>query len=228
MFLPRLNLKTGSKGIIFFTLPEWNWAKSVFSFEKNFSFLNVKIKYDTRGLICGPVLGAPMLGILMEVLKRLGISQLIGMGWVAKIGQKVRIEDLFIPCKAYSLEGTTKMCFRNKRVFFPEKELYQWLTNKLKDRKIDYKSGNILSIDAPFIFEKNEQIIKKWENKVDCVDMETSCFFSLGEFLNIRTVALHFITDEIGSFKHTRSEEKIRKYRQNLIDIISDFFGYEF
>lgn len=228
MFLPRLNLKTGSKGIIFFTLPEWNWANNVLSFERNFSFLNVKIKYDARGLICGPVLGAPMLGILMEVLKRLGISHLIGVGWVAKIGPRVDIEELFIPCKAYSLEGTTKMYFRNKSVFFPERGLYRWLTNKLKAKKIDYKLGNILSIDAPFIFEKDEQIIKRWERKVDCVDMETSCFFSLGKFLNIKTVALHFITDEVGSFKHTRSEERIRKHRENLIDIISDFFGHEF
>lgn len=227
MFLPRLNLKTGSKGIIFFTLPEWNWAKNVLSFEKNFSFLNVKIKCDTRGLICGPVLGAPMLGILMEMLKRLGIEKLIGIGWVAKIGQNVEIEDLFIPYKAYSLEGTTRMYFGSKKVFFPDRELYTWLTSKLEESKIDYKRGNLLSVDAPFIFEKNEQIIKKWKQKVECIDMETSCLFGLGTFLKIKTVALHFVVDEVGVLKRERSEGKVKNYRKTLEKILREFLQNE-
>lgn len=227
MFLPDLNLRTGPKGIIFFTLPDWNWARNVFFLEKSYSFLNIKIRYDTQGLICGPVLGAPMLGILMEVLKKLGIEKIIGIGWVAKIGQNVEIEDLFIPCKAYSLEGTTKMYFGNKRVFFPDRKLYIWLTSKLKETKIEYKRGNLLSVDAPFIFEKHEQIINKWKQKVECMDMETSCLFGLGKFLKIQTVALHFVVDEVGVFKNIRSEEKIKNYRKFLEKILKEFLQNE-
>lgn len=227
MFLPSLTFKTGYKGIIFFTLPEWNWAKDFFSLEKSFTFLNVKIKYDKNGLICGPVLGAPLLGILMESFKKLGIKQIIGVGWVGKIGQKVQIEDLFFPYKAYSLEGTTKMYFPKRKVFFPDKELYRFLKQRLKEGKISYKPGKILSVDAPFIFEKNEQIINKWKQKVECIDMETSCLFGLGEFLKIKTAALHFVIDEVGIFKNTRFEEKIKIYRKAVGKILKEFLYHE-
>jgi len=132
MFLPKLKIKTGKRSVIFFTLPEWNHAKEKILTGKNVSFLNLQIKYNEKSLILGPVIGASFLSIVLEVLKSLGIEEIIGIGWAGKLSVKINRGDLFLPLKAYAKEGTSNFYFPKKRVFNPDKTLRKDLKRKLK------------------------------------------------------------------------------------------------
>ncbi|WP_038057266.1 hypothetical protein [Thermodesulfobacterium hydrogeniphilum] len=229
MFLPKLDLKTGSRAIIFFTMPEWNFAKTFLNFKNSYTFLNINLKYDEKSLIAGPIIGAPLLSIFLEILKNLGIKEIIAMGWAGKFkSSSLKIGDLFLPIKAYSLEGTSKFYFTNKKVFLPDKEITEKLKKELKNIELCFKKGSIISVDAPVRFEKNRDLIQKWDQKVEAMDMETSALFSIGSSLQIKICVLHFIIDEIGKFLNLRSEKMIKEKREKLLKIWRRFLNYEF
>lgn len=226
MFLPKLKIKTGSRAVLFFTLPEWNYAKEKIFMKKSINFLNLQIKYNERALILGPLIGAPFLSIILEILKFLGIKEIIGIGWAGKINFRLNLGDLFLPIKAYSLEGVSKFYFPKKKVFFPDKNLLEKIENKIKERKLQIKKGNILSVDAPFVFEKEKEYIKKWEKRVEALDMETSAFFSVSESLQLKVIALHFIIDEVGKFFQKRPE-RLKIKRERIFELLKEFLEYK-
>lgn len=226
MFLPILKIKTGKRAIIFFTLPEWNYAKEKIISGKSVNFLNLRIKYNEKSLILGPVMGASSLSIVLEVLKSLGIEEIIGIGWAGKMSFKINRGDLFLPVKAYTMEGVSKFYFPKKRVFYPDKNLFKKLEKEMIKREISFKKGNILSVDAPFIFERKKEFSEKWRKKAEALDMETSALFSISKSLQIKVIALHFIIDEVGEFFKKRPEE-IKIIRQKLFEILKEFLDYK-
>ncbi len=229
MFLPKLNIKTGKRAIIFFTLPEWNFAKNYLKLQNSSSFLNINLKYDERGIIAGPLIGAPVLSFLLELLKTLGIEEIIGVGWAGKFKEaSLDLGDIFLPVKAYSLEGVSRFYYPTKSVFSPDKGFLKKLEEELKKEHLFYRKGNIVSVDAPMRFEKDKNLIKKFNQKVFAMDMETSAFFSVSSSLQIKGVVLHFIIDEIGETIVKRPEKIIREKRKKLIKIIERFLNYEF
>ncbi len=223
MFLPKFKITTGLRAIIFFTLSEWNKAKEKFLMFKRGNYLNVQFRYNDKGLILGPLIGSPFLGIILEILKNLQIKEIIGFGWAGKLNPKIGIGDLFVPVKAYSLEGTTKMYFSKRKVFYPDKNLLLKIEKKLKQKGVEYKKGKILSVDAPFIFERKKEFFEKWNKRVEAMDMETSALFSLSESLQIKSLALHFITDEIGKICYEIPKEKILPKREIIWGILKEF-----
>jgi len=227
MFLPKLKIKTGKRSVIFFTLPEWNHAKEKILTGKNVSFLNLQIRYNERSLILGPVIGASFLSIILEVLKSLGIEEIIGIGWAGKLSFKVNRGDLFLPLKAYTKEGVSKFYIPKKRVFYPDKALFKKIEKEMIKREISFKKGNIISVDAPFVFEIKKELLEKWKNEAETLDMETSALFSIGKSLQIKVMALHFIIDEVGKFFNKRPEEEIKIKRQKVFKILKDFLDYK-
>jgi purine-nucleoside phosphorylase len=227
MFLPKIKIKTGKRGIIFFTLPEWNHAKEKILTGKKVSFLNLQIKYNEKSLILGPVIGASFLSIILEVLKSLGIEEIIGVGWAGKLSFKVNRGDLFLPFKAYAKEGVSKFYIPKKRVFNPDRALFKKIEKEIIKRGISFKKGSIISVDAPFVFERKKNLLEKWKNKIEALDMETSALFSIGKSLQIKVMALHFIIDEVGKIFKKRPEEEIKIKRQKVFEILKDFLDYK-
>ncbi len=226
MFLPKIDIKTGSRAVIFFTLPEWNYAKKLFYAEKETKFLNLQIRYSKKYLILGPLIGAPLLSIVLETLKTLSIEEIIGVGWAGKMGHKVSLGTLFLPEKAFSLEGVSRLYFPRKKVFYPDKNLVKRIEKKLNKKGIPFQKGRILSVDAPFVFERNEKYLNCWKDKAEAMDMETSALFSVGKSLQMKVMALHFIVDEVGKFLSKRPEEEISEKRKKLFEVLKDFLDY--
>ena len=226
MFLPDLKIKTGSRAVIFFTLPEWNYAKNKLFMNKKVGFLNLKIRYNKKALILGPLIGAPLVGIVMEVLKSLEIKEIIGVGWAGKVNPRLIKGDLFLPTKAYSLEGVSRFYFPKKRVFYPDRNIFEKVEKEIAKR-ISFKKGEILSVDVPFIFEKEKMHLYKWKNKIEAIDMETSALFSVAHSLQMKVMALHFITDEVGIFSRERPEEEIKIKREKVFEVLEDFLDYK-
>lgn len=226
MFLPEIHIKTGSRAIIFFTLPEWNYAKKFIFMKKGKRFLNFEIRYNEKALILGPLIGAPLLSIVLEVLKSLGVKEIISIGWAGKIDFKLNLGDLFLPEKAFTLEGVSRLYYPGKRVFYPDKAILEKFEEKLKEREIIFKKGSIVSVDAPFVFERNSKYLDSWKNKAEALDMETSALFSVGKSLQMKVMALHFIVDEVGKFFSKRPEKEIKVKREKIFEVLKDFIEH--
>ncbi len=230
MFLPEVGIKTGKRAIVFFTIPEWRFAVHFLGLKSSLKYMGVSIKYNENGLVAGPVIGAPALALFLELLKKLEIKEVLALGWAGKFkGSTLKIEDLLLPEKAISFEGTSKFYYSNKKkVFFPDKELKKRLEKELELGGIPFKKGSILSVDAPIAFEKREELINRFEKKVDAMDMETSCLFAVSASLQIKTCVLHFIIDEVGRVFKNRQEKRIKELRKRLLKVWKGFLEYEF
>jgi purine-nucleoside phosphorylase len=198
MFLPWGFFKSAfdnvDKAIICFPLPEFYFLKKFLNPEKILNWLNFKFFKMDKTLIIGPVIGAPATALLIEILKDLKVKKILGIGWAGSLRKEIKPGSLFFCEKAYSMEGTTEFYFKRKKVFFPSSELLKKFKKELKN----FIKGNLVSIDAPFVLERNQELQKNLEKKFHAVDMETSAFFGVSQYYGIQNFIIHFVTDNIG------------------------------
>ncbi|NPA39677.1 MAG: nucleoside phosphorylase [Thermodesulfobacteria bacterium] len=221
MFLPKLNIPKVEKAGIFLPLPEWKYAEKFFKLEKKTRFLNIQIKYSEKFLIAGPLIGAPVVPLLLKILKDTGVKEVFVLGWAGTF-QPELLGEVFLPEKALSKEGTSKF-FSKKRVFAPDPELFVKLMNCLKSKNIKFYQGKVLSTDVSLCFFPEK--IKSLPDNVLAIDMETSAFFSVGKYLQMKVVVLHFIIDAVGSWLSVRPEDKLREKREKVLLVMKELLS---
>lgn len=224
-YLPKI--QTGKRAILALVLPEGIFLQKNLNWKKSFKWLNFNISYNEKALLLTPVLGAPALALALELLKQMEIEEIIALGWVGKISKKLNIGDFFLPKKAYSLEGTSKIYQKSKRCFFPENEFLKKFKNLLKQEGINFKEGSLLSTDAPWVLERSFNFFKKWLNKVEAMDMETSAFFAVCKTLGLKGVALHLVSDEVGKISKKEASNILCEKRKKLIGLWESFLNQE-
>ncbi len=219
MFLPKLGFAEVKKAIIFSPLPEWNYFSQKFDFIDSVKWLNIFLKRVNKDVIFGgPLISSPTLALLIELLKEKGISEVLFVGWAGKSPYgSLEIGDLFIPEKAFSLEGTSKLYYKRKKVFKADRDFLLNLERFFKISNIPFKIGKILTVDAPHVVEKNLSDFKLLLNKAQAMDMETSALYAVSAYYNIKALSLLFITDEIGKTLSKRPESKLKTLREKLL-----------
>ncbi|MGC9141971.1 MAG: hypothetical protein ACP5IN_06450 [Caldimicrobium sp.] len=225
MFLPSINFSEVKRAVLFSPIPEWNYFSKGFPSLKITNWLNINFRELKKGiLICGPLLSSPILAILMETLKEKGLKEILFIGWAGKNPYgDLEVGELFIPQKAYSLEGTSKFYYKKKKVFTPQKDFFFKIKKTLTNYEIPFKTGNILTVDVPHIVEKKLKEFKLFFKKAQAMDMETSALYAISFYYNIKALSLLFITDEIGKTFSFRPESKLKLLREKLLSFLRDF-----
>lgn len=225
MFLPSVKFSEINKAVLFAPIPEWKYFSTKFQFLNSTTWLNINFIEVTKGvLFCGPFLSSPVVALLIEILQEKGLKEILFIGWAGKSPYgSLEVGDLFLPIKAYSLEGSSSFYFKKKKTFYPEKNYLFKIKKSFKKYKILFKSGNILTVDVPQIVEKKINDFKLLLNKVQAMDMETSALYAVSSYYGIKALSLLFITDEIGKTSTKRPETKLNLLRINLLNFLRDF-----
>lgn len=162
-------------------------------------------------------LGAPSAVLSLERLIRSGAKEIILLGFCGSLQAEYRIGDVISITKAFSEEGTSKHYFPRKKCFFPSLALKKRIENALRDSQCLFKTGSLVSTDAPYR-ETQSWLAINQRRKIACVDMEASAVFALASFYNIQAAALMIISDELWSgvwkkgFRDSLLKNKIKKY----------------
>lgn len=231
MYWPQVKIEQVDKAIIFFTLPEWQYFRKLFSEKRKIKWLNIDFSFLKEGaLLIGPLLSAPQLALVLEFLVQRGIKSLFALGWAGKTPHSnLALGSLFLPTYAYSLEGTSKFYFKNKKIF----TLNQYITSKIKEifllYSIPFSEGKILSVDVPTVVEKRLDEFNLYLREFSAMDMETSALYAIGEYYNLKVAAVHFITDVIGSSESKLPSEGMNRGREALLLFFKHFIckGYD-
>ncbi len=225
MYLPPPKIGFCERAIFFFPMPEWMYFSKAIKGEENFRWLNVHFKRVFRGaFIIGPLFSSPQVAFILEVLKEKGLREVLSFGWAGKtLESPLKLGDLFIPIKILSLEGTSRAYFSGKRVFKPDILRLKETERRFLDLGLSYKKGALLSVDAPWILERNPLKYQRILSKVLACDMETSAFLGVSEFYRISALSLLFITDQIGQLSSLRPERVFSKIREKLLKYFLDF-----
>ncbi len=207
---PNPGFSSAPWAVVVATLPELRIVKDYFAPSKKIELLSFKLFLGNRVTVAGPVLGAPQAAILLENLKVAGASHIVFLGLVGSLSPKIPLDALFLPEKAFCLEGTSKFYARDRREFFPDASLLSELRRSLEDLDLKFSSGSVVSVDSPY----RMHLLKEWTGRAEAVDMETSAVFSCAEAIGLRAVALHIVSDD--ETKRVPMRSILRRRRESL------------
>jgi len=162
--------------------------------------------------------GAPLAVIWLERFVVSGTEEILILGFCGALHSKSKTADPVIITEATSEEGTSRHYFPRKRIFHPSASLSQTVRQTLQARSLPYRTGSLVSTDAPFRETKSwlEQQRKK---RLGFVDMEASAVFAMAEFHGIQAAALMLVTDNLSEAKH-----KIHFKHPRLIKNVQNYF----
>jgi uridine phosphorylase len=146
-------------------------------------------------------LGAPAAALVLETLIESGAKDIILLGFCGSLSNRFEIGDPVSIAGAHADEGTSRHYRPRKRAFFlPSAGLKDGLERALRGRGLGFKTGEIVSTDAPYR-ETRSWLEKSRRRGAEVVDMETSAVFALAESRGVRAASLQIVGDELGSGK---------------------------
>ena len=198
-----------SRGVIYNHLKKINKREIDLGFGRLF-FLKDKI-------VAFQSVGAPAAVLLLEPLIVSGATKIIILGFCGSLNPSYKALEAVTITKSFSEEGTSSHYFNRRRLFHSSSLLRKEIEQNLTKKKLPFKTGTIVSTDAPYR-ETKSWLTKKQKNKIDLVDMETSAVFALAEFYRVQAAALMIISDELFSIKWRhkftsfRLDKKVKEY----------------
>ena len=162
-------------------------------------------------------LGAPLAALALEPLIASGVKQIILLGFCGSLCETFAIADTVSISQALSEEGTSRHYFSKKRAFPASPALKKHLEGILSALGLPFKTGTIVSTDAPF--RETKSWLRKHQNRgAELVDMETSAVFALAKFHGIEAASLQIVSDELWSgkwnpgFSSSALENRVKDY----------------
>jgi len=172
----------------------------------------------------GPLLGAPMAAILLEILAASSVKRLFLSGVCGSISPGIEIGDLFIPLEGISEEGTSKAYEPGIYPPIPSSVMLETLKNGLRGSSLVFKCGNVWTTDAPFR-ETPSKIAHFREQGADAVEMEFSALAVVSRFLGLEFAAMFVVSDECfhDTWKRGFGSQVLLKKFKALIEVIAGF-----
>ena len=146
-------------------------------------------------LLAGPVLGAPMAGMVLEILSRRGTGRILSLGLCGSLQPGLAWGDIVQPLSAFSEEGVST-CYPVEGPVSADPDLSATLTDLLNKKDVPFQAGKVWTTDAPFR-ETKEKITARAAAGELAVDMETSAVMTVARFREIAWAGLMVVSDEL-------------------------------
>jgi len=233
VFLPAFPwrvFKDCKRAVVIFPLPELKFFIKAFSLKKETSWMGFSFYRQAQDkadfVVIGPVLGASALSFVIILLSEAGIKEVLAVGWAGTTKPAKRVSQIFLPTKALSFEGISRLHF-SENTSWPDLELLSTLKEFLEKARASYEEGAILSTDFPFFFEDlaRKTFFSLEFPEVKALDMETSALFTLSRHFGIKSCALHFIIDKLGLTSHKLFHKELDLLRKKLFSAIKKFLS---
>ncbi|MDR2200433.1 MAG: hypothetical protein LBR53_13485 [Deltaproteobacteria bacterium] len=140
--------------------------------------------------LAGPVLGAPMAVMALEILSGGGAEELLFSGYAGSLRADLRPGSLFLPERALSTEGVSAHYSPD---LSPDPSLLEKLRKTARETGF-VRSGTVWTTDAPM---RETPKLRERQKKLgaEAVEMEVSAVFSAARFRALKAAALLLITD---------------------------------
>lgn len=163
--------------------------------------------------------GAPMAADTLEVLRALGVRNVVSAGLMGGFSRDIHVGDVIIPNRAYVEEGTSLHYYEFIEYSEPDTALFQQLTDYIPNHKI----APIVSMDA--IYRQTFYKEALWRQK-GCVgvDMETSALYSVGKYLELHVASVSMVSDRhpVSEADETWEWGMTKELRQKMLRQVID------
>lgn len=184
---------------------------------------NLYINKEQDFFLAGPAIGAPVAVMALEKLIALGARCVYFYGWCGAIDPTLMIEDIVIPTRALSGEGTSRY-YSQEPWSHPSERIMEKLRVTLKNDGFMCKDVYLWSTDAPYRESRSHLNGLHAHYGIAGVDMEFSALCTVAQFRGIDFGAVMMVSDEIWAEKwstgFTRKEfrKKSKKVMESLLN----------
>ena len=166
-----------------------------------------KILLIDNFIVSSSFLGGPNASALMEELSYYGIKYFLSVGTACNINSNNK--GCMIVNKAIRDEGTSLFYKEPSLYSYTSRYLNELVSNELSLKEIDFYKGTTWTIDA-YYRENIERMQKRIAQGATSIDMESSVWCSVAEYLNLHFSQILFFSDTIKNqkwFKDKNNEE---------------------
>ncbi|QJA05437.1 nucleoside phosphorylase [Thermosulfurimonas marina] len=224
LFRPEPGFECGPRGLLVLTAPDFQFFRDRLAFPYRRSLFLSQVLFGEKGALCGPALGAPQAVMLLENLVAAGGREFLVLGWAGTLApERLPLGGLFLPQRAYSLEGTSRHYLPRKKVFRPAPLMLQRVRGLLQAFGLYPFSGAVVSTDAPY--REDQAFFKRWSPKAQAVDMETSALLAAAEALGVKLAVLLLLSDALGPRGRKKiPASQLKPLRQRLLPALEAYF----
>jgi|OSPMetMinimDraft_2_1075162.scaffolds.fasta_scaffold08425_2 5'-methylthioadenosine phosphorylase len=181
-----------------------------------------KVTIATHGI------GGPSTAIVVEELHMLGVKTFIRLGTAGSLVPTLKIGDVLVATGASHLPGGTIGQYVGQGVTIspaPDIALTMALTQKLRERGINFREGMLFSSDA--FYAEDSSFVQKWSSLGNlAVEMECATLFSLGRLRGLRTAASVIISDELAGetkwIDRSTLESKVEQVSKAVLEVLAE------
>lgn len=143
---------------------------------------------------CGPLFGAPIVSMYVEVAALLGVKKIVACGYVGGVLKDIDVGSYVIPSGAVGLDGCTRSYSSGHHMFASSESLTSILCRTADQFGSQYAVGNIVSIDALML--ETDAMIKGFASTGYLgIDLETACLYAVGSRLGLQASSIHIVSD---------------------------------
>ena len=193
-----------------------------FLMHSSYSIFSVQSEFV---LIFGGV-GAPAAVISLEIIRELGVKELIVLGVCGLLDDSIKTGSLLVPDTFISEEGTSGLYRTSEETAGQNPQLVRHIHDLLNTHKMPFYQGAHWSTDAPF--RETGQKVDRYR-KAGClsVDMEASALLAAARFHRIPAAVLLIGSDHLGRSSWSPplpSFLRIRKTIRKLFGFLPEVF----
>jgi purine-nucleoside phosphorylase len=171
------------------------------------------ISHGAEFFVAGPVLGAPMAVMALEVLMGGGAEEIVFVGFAGSLIPELDPGDYFFPDKALSSEGTSAHYQPSKNE--PDPGLFKKIQEVYTPPSL-FHTGTVWSTDAPFRETKptRDFFVQKGAS---VVEMEVAALYAAADFREKKLAAMLLVTDSFGKgdwfdgFHHPKYKKAVKE-----------------
>jgi len=146
--------------------------------------------------LVGPAMGAPVAGMVIEMLIAGGAKKIIALGFAGSLDPSLKIGDLLLVKEAISDEGTGPSYIPGLKSVSASESLVSAIISELSSQGEKIQAGKVVSTDA-FFRETREKLERFRSMGALAVEMEMSALYAIGKFRGVEVLGMVIISDEL-------------------------------
>lgn len=167
-------------------------------------------------------IGSANAATVMDLLSARKTKGVLFLGKCGGLKKSTEIGHFILPIAAIRGEGTSDDYFPKEVPALPSFKLHKFVSEKLKERNLDYRTGVIYTTNRR-VWEHDLDFLAKLKRVTAIgIDMETATIFIVGHHNEIARGALLLVSDVPTTPEGIKTEERDRKVTANWADIHLD------
>lgn len=209
-------------------MPLWTeqWGRKLNYPQKKFLFRNCFLpKAKENNFFYNLGMGSPISAMLIEDLHSIGSKSVLSVGLCGSLNNRFNFGDIVVVTEAYRDEGTSNHYWpKEEKVVSANIKLVENINNYFLSMDLKFHNAKAWTTDA--LYKETKSDIEYFlAQDFEVVDMEAAAIYSVGLNLNVPTLSIFVVSDQLtdGIWKPGFRDERVKNSYFNLLNALKNY-----